>query len=76
MCDTTTFTLAPLVGKNRSGTRGIAPPGEAESKVPANDTEKGKVTWADVVRKGRAANNERNIDKIVSSALSRNNPVS
>jgi hypothetical protein len=66
----TAVPLEERVGKNRSGTLGIAPPGEAESKVPANDTEKGKVTWADVVRKGRAANNERNIDKIVSSALS------
>jgi hypothetical protein len=68
------------VGKDRSNTRDAAQLGATQEKKTVNGKEDtGKVTWADVV-KGRVVDKENEEkcknDKIVSSALSRNNPVS
>ena len=75
--------LVPIeerVGKDRSNTRDVAQLDATQEKKTVNGKEDtGKVTWADVV-KGRVVDkeNEEKCEngKIVSSALSRNNPVS
>jgi hypothetical protein len=69
------------VGKDQPETRGIARSGHApvnENTVNGNESTAKKATWADIVR-GREVGKkveEPTNNKNVSSALSRNNPVS
>jgi hypothetical protein len=69
------------VGKDQAQTRGIALSGHApvnENTVNGNESTAKKATWADIVR-GREVGKkveEPTSNKNVSSALSRNNPVS
>ena len=68
------------VGKDRSSTRDAAPPDATQKAITVTGRENmEKATWADVVKR-RVVFNENEEKwkngKIVSSALSRNNPVS
>jgi hypothetical protein len=70
--------LEERVGENRSGACSTAPPGATpvnESRKSTKEKES-RITWADIVKRGRVVNEGRGKDKNVSSALSRNNPVS